>query len=390
MAYLVEIMSKILDAIVDARDDDDEAQMRLFFYGAGGFDSEEEEPVTKSTESDNSKSEIGTVEKEDMDEIVSTVSTLKVVPTVDISIQVQECKQRGIAHQLWPAATFLSEYIVSKPHLLVDDTFISSISGQQSTEDIVFLELGAGLGVTGIFLAKYFGNSNLSSIYHAKHTVVTDLEEAYSGLQDNIRLNIQTDDDSCEAEQPQISASVVSWGNEEELVQTLDQICQYLTPLDGNSPRRTLVVLAADVIYWECLFDPLLNCIAQLLELTSAKHNGRFATYFAQTRILIAHYKRWKKDQIFLNRCQKRLQKTNLGSFQCLHEDILTNNHAVSSSSSSANTTNANEEDEEDAGEKHNHGDIRDQSQGSSQSMNHFSTKKEIRRIYLIKSNPAV
>eukprot|EP01033_Poteriospumella_lacustris_P008602 gene8603-6193_t len=324
-------MSKILDAVVDARDDEDEAQMRSLFYGAGGFDSDDED---------------------------TQLSTQ--LPNENLSIRVQECRSRGIAHQVWPAATFLSEYIAKIPYILHQDT-ASTEAAKDSAEETVFLELGAGVGVTGVYLHKYFRSEaakgeNISVL----HTVLTDLEEAYAGLQDNIRLNSVAG----ERDGSDISAAVLPWGDEQSLLHTLDTLCQSLEPMTDTQSqrRRTLVVLAADVIYWECLFDPLLDCIIQLLQHTTS--GGRFAPYFSQTRIIIAHYKRWKKDQIFLNRLQKRLQKHKLGSYRCLHEDIL-----------NAHTDAADETLDEEA-----------PSEGGQQLQPQFSTKKEIRRIYLIQS----
>lgn len=368
-------MSKILDAVIDARDDDDEAQMRMFFYGAGGFDSEEEE-INKITEVKELVRE-NDADTVDTGAIVPSINTLKVIPDVDIQIQVQECKQRGIAHQVWPAATFLSEYLVKSPHLLVQDASEADDGARSSEinddeEEIVFLELGAGVGVTGIYLDKYFRVANHrigNRSVRVQHTVLSDLAEALNGLQDNIRIN-STDSSSAYSTET-ISASILSWGNENELLETLELLCQKLNPLstevtEGVNKRRTLVILAADVIYWECLFDPLLDCLMQILQHTSS--NGRFSSYFSQTRVLIAHYKRWKKDQIFLNRCQKRLQKNKLGSFQCLHEDILSHSsdddaHTADGSESAAST-----------------------SQPREGTLTNFGTKKEIRRIYLIKS----
>lgn len=347
-----------MDAVVDARDDEDEAQMRSLFYGAGGFDSDDEDshPLTEQRDESENDGPLTSLNEE----TIPTVSSLRVIPSVDLSIQVQECKSRGIAHQVWPAATFLSEYIARIPYILHQDT-ASTETSKDSVEETVFLELGAGVGVTGVYLHKYFRSEaakgeNISVL----HTVLTDLEEAYAGLQDNIRLNSVTG----EGEKSDISAAVLPWGDEQSLLQTLDSLCQSLEPMTDTQlqRRRTLVVLAADVIYWECLFDPLLDCIVQLLQHTTA--GGRFAPYFSQTRIIIAHYKRWKKDQIFLNRLQKRLQKHKLGSYRCLHEDIL-NTH----------TDAADEALDEEA-----------PAEGGQQLRPQFSTKKEIRRIYLIRS----
>eukprot|EP01039_Chlorochromonas_danica_P012708 gene12708-14612_t len=177
-------MSKILDAVVDARDDEDEAQMRSLFYGAGGFDSDDEDTQLSTQLPNESKSD-GT-STSSIEDSIPTVSSLRVIPSVDLSIRVQECRSRGIAHQVWPAATFLSEYIAKTPYILHQDT-ASTEAAEDSAEETVFLELGAGVGVTGVYLHKYFRSEavkgeNISVL----HTVLTDLEEAYAGLQDNI------------------------------------------------------------------------------------------------------------------------------------------------------------------------------------------------------------
>lgn len=333
-------MSKFMDAVVNAREDEDEAQMRSLFYGAGGFDSEDESDVEKVEENTDQHEEAAA-------EKVATVSSVIVASNSDISITVQECREKGIAHQIWPAATFLAEYIVQNPHLLYSDS--PAASGDHTTaqqvEALSILELGAGLGLTGIFAAKYFNQNPALPHLRLQHTVLSDLAEALTGLQDNITLNHMNES---------VSASVLSWGVQEELDATLDifQTVSSSVPSDVKT-RKTLVILAADVIYWEHLFNPLIASIEQVLARVHRTQE------FDQVRILIAHYKRWKKDQAFLQRIQKSLQKSGHGTFACLHEEVL---------------------------QRHEHHGESDGVENTAASSIAVLGKKEIRRIYQIKS----
>ena len=85
-------------------------------------------------------------------------------------IQLQQQKRKGIAHQLWPAATFLSKYIEAN---------VTTLYPRSKPEDTGILELGAGIGLCGL----------VCSALNFKKTILTDLPVALDLLNSNIALN---------------------------------------------------------------------------------------------------------------------------------------------------------------------------------------------------------
>lgn len=186
----------------------------------------------------------------------------------DIVIKLRQRKRDGIAHQLWPAATFLAEYLVQNPSLLHN----SSSSANH------VLELGAGIGATGLFLAK---------VGLADRVTLTDLAEALDGLQTNIAMNNLSDN---------VSARELCWG------QKIDVTSIFEDSVSG----APIVAIAADVIYWEELFAPFLQTIRDLL--------------LRNCPVIVAHVKRWKRDEKFLQMAKKMLR--NIGEWKVLVETV--------------------------------------------------------------------
>lgn len=166
-----------------------------------------------------------------------------------IKIHLLQDKRKGIAHQLWPAATILCNYI--------DDNKESFSSHLQ--RDSVVIELGAGVGLCGLYL----------SALGCGKVVLTDLTEALEILQHNIKLNSKI----CSL----VEARELRWGNKEDLKKVLSAV--YVMP----SPP---LIIASDCVYWECLFEPLYQTLSELVLETGCT-------------IIIAHVKRWKKDGRF-------------------------------------------------------------------------------------------
>lgn len=173
-----------------------------------------------------------------------------------ITIDMYEEKLLGIAHQLWPAAKFMCSFLENQPQVLLD----------YNKSEFNVLELGAGVGLCGLFISKlccdhYDGKANI---------ILTDLAEAVGRLQQNIELN---------GLQSTVTADVLSWGNDEDF----DRVWSKFT-----SPP---LVIAADCVYWECLFQPLFSTMKRIVD------NGG--------EVIMSHVKRWKKDTKFFNLCKK-------------------------------------------------------------------------------------
>ena len=169
------------------------------------------------------------------------------------TISMLQQKRKGIAHQLWPAATYLSKYMESN---------LDIACRNRSPENINILELGAGIGLCGLVCSKL----------NFKKVILSDLPVALELLQSNIELNKLSN----------IYAKVLSWGCEEDVLNIMNEF-------DQNIP---LLIIAADCVYWEVLFKPLCDTIKELI----TKYNAE---------VIISHVKRWKKDEKFFRMCRK-------------------------------------------------------------------------------------
>jgi len=192
-------------------------------------------------------------------------------------IRIMERKALGIAHQLWPAAAFLGDFLATNPQIL----------SSNNEESISVIELGAGLGLTGLFLSSFFDGINTK--LSISQVILTDLPEALAGLKENIALNDLHN---------KVDAQVLTWGNVEEAKEVMS-LCVKAPP----------VVIAADVVYWECLFGPLVDTLVYLCNV-------------CHCTIIVAHIKRWKKDNKFFGLCKKR----NL-IVETLHEEKIMIQH---------------------------------------------------------------
>jgi protein N-lysine methyltransferase METTL21C len=231
----------------------------LFAAGSDGqeFDSDGEpmgvlEQFFASTEAEPETAAGHDESAAESDDLLQIESPLLAAPIV-----VQQKRRQGIAHQLWPAATFLCRYLEQNIHVLTE-------SGKPLC-DITAIELGAGLGLTGLFAAGL----GLGSV------ILTDLADVCPQLRANAALN------------PSIAARVTAqplqWGS-----------------ADVHNPAFAAcdVILAADCVYWEELFAPLVDT---LFHLTASG-----------APVLMAHVRRWKRDAKFFKLCQKRLHVEKL------------------------------------------------------------------------------
>ena len=240
--------------------------------------------------------DVGSMMSKDIAASTSDTSDAEADTTIELyhsttgafSISMLQQKRKGIAHQLWPAATFLSRYI---------ETHMDSLCSTSIPENINVLELGAGIGLCGL----------VCSALKFKKVILSDLPCALDLLNSNIRLNSgkndketnsNSDDNSAiihrndNENQSQNSfshtkAMVLSWGVQKELEAVMNEFDTL------NSPEK-LLVIAADCVYWEVLFKPLYDTIKELV-----------TTYNAE--IVISHVRRWKKDEKFFKMCRRTM-----------------------------------------------------------------------------------
>ncbi|KAF0719533.1 Aste57867_977 [Aphanomyces stellatus] len=178
----------------------------------------------------------------------------------DFRILLRQERKKGIAHQLWPAATFLSHYLEQHASTLL-------------STDTSVVELGAGIGLCGLVCHKL----------QARHVFLTDLPVAVPLLDANIALNCAGDDES------RIHAAVLGWGSATDLAAVMAQ-------MPANGPR---LCIAADCVYWEELFEPFFETVRALV----VDHG---------VDVILAHVKRWKRDEKFFKLCRKHMTVTQL------------------------------------------------------------------------------
>lgn len=183
-----------------------------------------------------------------------------------------ERKHLGIAHQLWPAAGFLCDFFVKNESLLQSTALAKTITAradsQSSTEcalKLCILELGAGIGLCGMFIAAMMNKKIATSV------ILTDLPEAIEGLNNNVERNNLSGS---------VQSRVLSWGVSTDVEAVMAEF-------GGHIP----LVIAADCVYWECLYEPLFCTLKDLIGLGC--------------KVIISHVRRWKKDGKFFAMCKK-------------------------------------------------------------------------------------
>jgi hypothetical protein len=202
---------------------------------------------------------------------------------LDDSIRVDliQRKSLGIAFQLWPAASLLAEYFIRNPDKLLI-TQLSELSTAEQTS-VSIIELGAGLGLTGMYLSKYFADerkqsTSAGSTVCISQVILTDLQDVMPILNENIQLNNLAGRVHCHS---------LDWDHLENIQDIFDQF------FPSTSSLTAPLVIAADVIYWESLFLPLVTALVELVKRRGCK-------------VIISHIRRWKKDQKFFKLCKKK------------------------------------------------------------------------------------
>ena len=190
-----------------------------------------------------------------------------------------------IAQRLWPAAQKLAAFLLDNPKAVLDIPHDS----QGAT---LILELGAGVGLTGLELA-----TQLSA-----RVLLTDLPEALPLLQSNTQLN--SDQFVLGLEAVQVQA--LEWGNQAQARQAMD------TLLSHSTNMVPLLVIGSDCVYWDCLHEPLELAIYHILSEAPAG-----------SMCLLAGMRRWKSDTKFYKMIGNRTAtKTHRLVAECINESV--------------------------------------------------------------------
>lgn len=126
-------------------------------------------------------------------------------PLSGFKVLIKEKRSLGIAHQVWPAATLLCQYLEKNIGNIVPSTAPSS--------EVNVLELGAGVGLCSIFLSLLMSKIRPTS---KTNIIMTDLPEAIQGLNNNISINFKPDQ-----ENSKLKSEVLCWGNNKHTVSRL-------------------------------------------------------------------------------------------------------------------------------------------------------------------------
>lgn len=211
----------------------------------------------------------------------------------------------SIAQRLWPAAEFLADFVLSpqqgscslgrrenlkeaKEAVDICSTLAEIIGPRDPTGALHILELGAGIGLTGLQVATQL----------PCRVLLTDLKEAIPLLERNIKLNRA----KFEYGEDAVTSQVLSWGNASDCEDALRWL-----PSDER-----ILILAADCVYFKELQIPLEQTLAALL---SQAPKGSIC--------LIAGARRWKSDNLFYAKLGQRTRTaTHQLSCVCLKETM--------------------------------------------------------------------
>ena len=216
-------------------------------------------------------------------------------PIMDIVLEEQTIGG-SIAQRLWPAAAYLANFVMmqhpSPP--LSSDSAVAAASCMPTTiatlhpVPTTIIELGAGVGLTGLQLATHFNC----------RVLLTDLPDAMPLLLRNIELNRRR----FRGGEMAVHAQVLFWGNQDDA----DAALQWIGP-------GPFLIIASDCVYFPKLHEPLEQTLCHLLR---GDHSG--------SKCWMAGMRRWKSDNSFYKNIGKKT-KTATHHLACeCHQETVT------------------------------------------------------------------
>lgn len=174
--------------------------------------------------------------------------------SISASLSIRQLRSQGLSFQLWPAAHSLVSLLDSNPQSLLP-----------LNPNLRILELGSGTGLLGLAAA---------AILRANVTL-TDLPHVLP----NLRFNADSNADTINSRGGSVQVHQLQWGN-----------CLDADALGGAEAFDAVV--ASDVVYYEELFDPLLETLRVFVN--------------AEKVFVMGHLRRWKKrDAVFFRKARK-------------------------------------------------------------------------------------
>lgn len=170
-------------------------EKNIFSTLFGKCDSDSESMGSAGDKSDNEEQAIFSNQSQRDDGTGIESDTPFDFPLSGFKVIIKEKRSLGIAHQVWPAATLLCQYLEKNIGIIVPSA---------ATSEVNVLELGAGVGLCSIFLSLLM--SKIRPTFKT-HIIMTDLPEAIEGLKKNISLNFKADQENIKLE-----SEVLCWG----------------------------------------------------------------------------------------------------------------------------------------------------------------------------------
>jgi predicted nicotinamide N-methyase len=159
--------------------------------------------------------------------------------SIDLSISPQASTDYDLTGQiLWPVSLLLSHYL-------------ASAKGQKAIRDKTVVELGAGTGLASMVAAHFARNVIVTD---GNGDVVLDL------LKQNVADFQKENTTSC-----RLSGMQLLWGDKKHFRRVMVEAA-----MDGND-QHVDVLIAADVVQWPEVVEPLLHTVKALLWESSAK-----------------------------------------------------------------------------------------------------------------------
>ncbi|KMZ57413.1 putative methyltransferase family protein [Zostera marina] len=223
-------------------------------------------------EDENGNEEVQGLIQEDKEKEVLYHHYLK---SINGTIFTRQIHSRGIAFQLWPAASTLVSIIENNPELF-------QLPSKRTSSPLRILEVGSGTGLVGITAAAILG----------AHVTITDLPSVL----DNLQFNVDANRAIIGVRGGEVVVKKLSWGIEEDWMR------------GANDGSKFDLILGSDVIYHQALIQPLVKT----------------AKFFVKGNVpfVMAYMKRWKKRETqFLKSVSKFLD------FQVVHQDPPLKNH---------------------------------------------------------------
>ncbi|OVA18716.1 Nicotinamide N-methyltransferase-like [Macleaya cordata] len=207
--------------------------------------------------------------------------------SIDSSVVIRQLPSQGLSFQLWPAATTLMNLLdhhhyhqsnnnndnITKP--------LSQIFDHLPCRPLRILELGSGTGLAGIAAAAIIGSSC--------SVTLTDLPHVLQ----NLHFNTAANSSMLALRGASVNVAALRWGEMDDM---------------ESIGRDFDIILGSDVVYYDHLYDPLLQTIRFFVG-GGGEDNSQGAVF------LMAHLRRWKKDSVFFRKARK------LFNVQMIHSD---------------------------------------------------------------------